>query len=144
MRRREFVPALAAPAFVSGLRAADKVQRKGRLKQCVTGGVFGRGGMKFEDQCREAARLGVVGFDLVGPERFATLKEHGLIPTMVPGGSGIRDGINHKENHDTIFPKLKQAISDTAAAGAPNVIALSGRTEGHERRGGHGSIRRRL
>jgi hydroxypyruvate isomerase len=130
MRRRDFVPALAAPAFIPGLRAAEKVQRRGRLKQCVTGGVFGRSGMKFEDQCREAARLGVVGFDLVGPERFATLKEHGLIPTMVPGGSGIRDGINHKENHDLIFPKMKQAILDTAAAGGPNVIVLSGERHG--------------
>ncbi|MCC7499171.1 MAG: TIM barrel protein [Bryobacterales bacterium] len=130
MRRREFVPALAAPALVSRLGAAQKVQRKGRLKQCVTGGVFGRKGMKFEDQCREAARLGIVGYDLVGSERFAVLKQYGLIPTLVPGGSGIHDGVNHKENHSVIFPKMKQAILDTAAVGGPNVIVLSGSRRG--------------
>jgi len=130
MRRRDLIPALAAPALVTGLHGAEKVQRKGRLKQCVTGGVFGRSGMKFEDQCREAARLGVVGYDLVGPERFPILKEYGLIPTMVPGGSGIHDGINHPENHDAIFPRMKQAILDAAKAGAPNVIVLSGDRKG--------------
>ena len=82
MRRREFIPALATPAFVSGLHAAERIQRKGRLKQCVTGGVFGRSGMPFEDRCREAARLGIVGYDLVGPETFPILKKYGLLPTM--------------------------------------------------------------
>ncbi len=130
MRRREFIPALATPAFVSGLHAAERIQRKGRLKQCVTGGVFGRSGMPFEDRCREAARLGIVGYDLVGPETFPILKKYGLLPTMVPGGSGIHDGVNRKEHHADIFPKMKQAILDAAAAGAPNVIVLSGDRRG--------------
>jgi hypothetical protein len=42
MRRREFSPALAASAAA----AQTAVQRKGRLKQCVTRGVFA-GSMSF-------------------------------------------------------------------------------------------------
>jgi hypothetical protein len=56
MRRRDFLPALAAPAFAQ----TAPVQRKNRLKQGVTRGVFGRE-MKFEDACRDAARLGIKG-----------------------------------------------------------------------------------
>ena len=33
----------------------------------------------------------------MGPDSFATLKQHGLIPTMVPGGGGIKKGINDKK-----------------------------------------------
>ena len=82
--------------------AADTVQRKGRLKQCVTRGVFGRG-MPFEDMCKEAARLGCKGFDLIGPKDWPSVKKYGLIPTMYPGPGGtIPEGLNRKENHAAI------------------------------------------
>ena len=48
------------------LRKPPPRRRKGRLKQCVTRGVFARD-MSFEDTCREAARLGCKGYDLIGP-----------------------------------------------------------------------------
>ncbi len=110
-------------------RAGDVVPRKGRLKQCVTGGVFGRG-MSMADRCRNAKRLGIVGYDLVGPNDFATLKEHGLIPTMLPSASTIRDGINRKENHARIDAGMRESIAKAAEAGAPNVIVLSGERKG--------------
>jgi hypothetical protein len=56
--------------------------RKGRIKQGVTGGVFGRLGT-LDEQCREAARLGIKGYDLINtPEQWAILKKYGLTPTM--------------------------------------------------------------
>jgi hypothetical protein len=80
--------ALAAAPSIS--RAA--APRPGRLRQGVCKGVFKGLKLDLDDMCREAARLGAVGIDLVGPEAFPTLKKHGLIATMVGGGSGIRDG----------------------------------------------------
>ena len=84
MRRRDFLPALAASAALAQTSAPE---RKGRLKQCVTSGVFGRG-MAFEDTCREAARAGCYGYDLIGPKDWPMLKKYGLIPTMYPPGPG--------------------------------------------------------
>jgi hydroxypyruvate isomerase len=104
--------------------------RKGRLKQGLCRGVFNGTKLDLEGQCREAARLGACGIDLVGPDAFPTLKKHGLIPTMVPGGSGIKDGINDKKNHAVIEPKMREAIKAAAAAGAPNVIVLAGDRKG--------------
>ena len=104
--------------------------RKGRLKQGVCRGVFKGANLDFEGECREAARLGAYGIDLVGPDMFPMLKKHGLVPTMVPGGSTIKDGINDKKNHATIDPKMREAIHAAAAAGAPNVIALAGDRKG--------------
>jgi hydroxypyruvate isomerase len=86
--------------------------------------------MSTEDQCREAARLGVKGIDLIGPADWPTMKKYGLLPTMVPSASGIRDGINRKENHEKIEAKMREDITIASAAGAPNLIVLSGERKG--------------
>jgi len=57
MRRRDFLPALAA-APVALAQSAAPAQRKGRIKQGVTRGVFARD-MNLEDCCGHAARLGI-------------------------------------------------------------------------------------
>jgi len=133
MTRRDFLPGGAGAAALSALALsaqAQKVTRKGRLRQCVTRGCFAKSGLEFDGMCREAARLGAVGFDLIAPPDFPTLKKHGLVPTMVPGGSTIPDGINRKELHDGIFQRMNEAIDAARAAGAPNVIVLAGNRRG--------------
>ena len=129
MRRRDFLPVLAASAAAA--QTSPPAERKGRLKQCVTRGVFGRN-MSFEDTCREAARLGIVGYDLQGPETWPTLKKYGLIPTMYGAGAGgtIRDALNRKENHEKIEKALHAAIDESAANSVPNIITFSGNRMG--------------
>src|SRR5271165_4215955 len=125
MRRRDFVTALAAVPVVSNV-AAQAQERKGRLKQCVTQGVFGRGS-NFEDTCREAAKLGIVGYDLKGPADWPTLKKYGLIPTMYQGPGGtIPEALNRIENHDRLEKSMNAGIDEAAANGVPNIITFSG------------------
>lgn len=132
--RRSFLATLGGLTAFSILSAAappaSAALRKGRLKQSVCMGVFGRSDLDFESKCREAARLGVYGIDLVGPEAFPVLKKYGLVPTMVPGGSGIKSGINDKKNHAEMDRRMRDAIKAAAGAGAPNVIALAGDRKG--------------
>jgi hydroxypyruvate isomerase len=131
MTRRTFLPAAAGSATALSLGMfAQPVKRKGRLKQCVTGGVFARSGLSFEEQCKAAANAGAVGFDLKGPQDFPTIMKYGLLPTMLPGGSSIPDGTNRKEFHDSIEKKTRVAIDAAAAVKAPNVILLSGNRRG--------------
>src|SRR5579863_954281 len=118
MRRRDFLPAVAVPfalAQTSALRAQGTapVARKGRLKQGITSGVFARG-TSVEDACREAARLGVKGFDLIGPADWPTLKKYGLVPSMYPPGPGgqIPDALNRRENHDRLEKAMHAAIDE--------------------------------
>jgi len=126
MRRREFIAAIAGSAGLGRLSIAQTVQRKGRLKQAATRGCFGKG-MSLEDQCREAARLGLKGIDLVGQKEWPTLKKYGLLATMCPAGGGsIPEGINRKENHAEIEKTFRENIQAAAEAGMPNVISLSG------------------
>ena len=129
MRRRDFLPALALSTAAAQTPAP--AGNSGRLKQCVTRGVFGRG-MSFEDTCREAARAGAKGYDLIGPNDWPTLKKYGLIPTMYPPGPGgtISDGINRKESHAALEKRMHSAIEESAANGVPSIIALSGTRKG--------------
>ena len=86
MRRRDFFQAAAAAGSLAGAAAQNAPkERKGRLKQCVTRGVFTRG-MDFEETCKIAANLGCKGYDLIGPKDWPTLKKYGLLPTMVRRG----------------------------------------------------------
>jgi hydroxypyruvate isomerase len=73
--------------------------------------------------CREAARLGALGIDLVGPEALPVLKKYGLVAATVSGGSGMKSGINDKKNHAEIDAKMRTAINAAADAGAPKGIS---------------------
>jgi hydroxypyruvate isomerase len=143
MRRRQFLGAVTASLVagattVSGGQVAPGSQaapppppRKGRLKQGVTRGVFTRGA-PLEESCREAARLGIKGFDLIGPADWPTLKKYGLVPSMYPGGPGgtIAVALNRKENHERLLGLMNPAIDEAAANGVPNIITFSGNRNG--------------
>lgn len=133
MHRREFVGAITAPLMLGSLPSPYRQlpARKARFQQGVTRGVFGRGA-SLEDSCREAARLGIKGFDLIGPADWPTLKKYGLVPSMYPSGPGgtIAEALNRRENHDRLRPLLHAAIDDAAANGVPNIITFSGNRNG--------------
>src|SRR3954453_495756 len=131
MRRRDFLPALAAPFAMAQAQEPQPVKLKGHMKQGVTRGVFGRG-MSLEDSCREAAKLGITGYDLIGPPDWPTLKKYGLTPTMYPPGPGgnIPEALNRKENHDRLEPLMNAAIDQAKENGVPNIITFSGNRKG--------------
>ena len=134
LRRRDFLGAVGGIAAFSivgvSRQSAQAGPRAGRLKQSLCLSVFSGLKLDLDGKCAEAARLGASGIDLVGPKDFPILKAHGLLPTMVPGGCSIKDGINDKKNHEGIDTRMREAIQAAAAAGAPNVIVLSGGREG--------------
>src|SRR5262249_676755 len=106
--------------------------RKGRIKQAVMRFAFGRDTkLTFDDMCREAARLGYVGFDLVGPQDWPTLKKYGLVCTMAPAmGVTIRDGLIRPELHDAIEKSFHEEIDLCAANGWKNIITVGGERRG--------------
>ena len=93
---------------------------------------FGRDTTRsFDEMCREAARLGAHGFDLVGAPDWPTLKKHGLVCTMAPAmGVTIRDGLIRPELHDAIEKSMREEIDLCAANGWPNIITVGGERRG--------------
>lgn len=145
MRRREFLAAVGAAGVVAGARPSAQapveksaagtpapVRRKGRIKQALFRTVFGMNpAMSFDDMCREAARLGCVGFDLIAPQEWPTLKKHGLVPTMAPMSfASIQEGLIRKETHEAAAAKLRELVDTCAADGCHNIITLGGQRKG--------------
>ena len=125
MTRRSLValPAAAAALPLQPARAAG-----GRLKQSVARWCYAK--IPLDDLCREGARIGLAGIDLVGAEDWPTVKKYGLVPAMTPGAGTIPDAWNRKENHDRLEAEMYANIEKAAAAGVPNVITFSGNRRG--------------
>lgn len=132
MRRRDFLTTtLAASSFhaeVASAQSSAGLPVQGRLKQAVAFWCFRKLGL--ERLCQEAARIGLKGIDLVGPEQWPVVQKYGLVPSMAPGGGTIQDGLNRKENHAKILQQMRENIERAAKAGVPNVITFSGNRRG--------------
>jgi hydroxypyruvate isomerase len=133
MNRRSFLATLAAGAAAASADAQPAARaRKGRIKQALMRFAFGPAPkLTFDDMCREAARLGYAGFDLIGPQDWPTLEKHGLICTMAPAmGVTIRDGLIRPELHQAIERSLHEEIDLCAARRVPNIITVGGERRG--------------
>src|SRR5204863_10076903 len=110
------------------------IKREGRLKQSLFRTVFGQntpGLTTFDEQCREAARLGCSGFELIAPQDWPTLKKYGLVPTMGPMSfASLTDGLVHKDQWDKIEKALRDEVDTCAAGGCKRIITSAGQRKG--------------
>jgi hydroxypyruvate isomerase len=102
---------------------------KGRILQSVSKWCFD-GKWSFDQLCTNCVKIGIKGIDLIGPGDWPTAKKYNLVPTMAPGAGSIGNGWNRKENHDRFVEEMKKNLDLAAAAGAPNVICMSGERKG--------------
>jgi hydroxypyruvate isomerase len=136
MRRREFLATVTAATVAAGThpyaQSPAPIKRKGRIKQALFRQVFGQPpNASLEDQCREAVRLGCVGFDLIPPADWPTLKKYGLAPTMGPMSfTSFEDGLIHREAHDKMEKALREEVDVCAAGGCTAFITASGQRKG--------------
>ena len=139
MQRRAFLGTLAGglalgrsasarqtPVPAAPQAAAPPAHLKGQFKQGVTRGVF-RGMTSLDDMSREAAKLGIKGFDLIAPADWPTLKKYGLVPSMYQGPAGsIASALNNLDNHTRLEPTVRAGIDQAAENGVPNIITFAG------------------
>ena len=144
MNRREALAMLAAatgtmaaPAYAQQITAGapaaqPKIVRKGRIKQGLWRVNFGTDTkLTFDDQCREAARLGCYGFDLIPPTDWPTLRKHGLEPLLAGAGPvTFENGIIHPEVHAQLEKDLRVWIDQVADQGAKTIITIGGQRRG--------------
>lgn len=98
---------------------------KGRIKQSACRWCYRT--IKFEDLCKAAKAMGLVGIDLVNDRKdWATLKQYGLQATMVPGAGTIPVGFNRLEHHDKLVEDFRGNAKAASEAGWKNVITFSG------------------
>ncbi len=117
--------ALAAVAYSSA--SADGPAVKGRLKQSVCRWCYGK--MDLEKLATEAKNIGYQSIELLVPKEFPTVKAVGLTCAIL-GGASIADGLNRKENHESLEKHLREYIDFAAKEGIPSVICMSGNRKG--------------
>jgi hydroxypyruvate isomerase len=107
----------------------DSIQRKGRIKQSVSRWCYQK--IPLDDLCAYAAKIGLKGVDLLGPEEYEVPSRHGLVCSMAYAGGGeIPTALNRVENHARIEEGFRKNIPLAAKAGVPNVITFSGNRAG--------------
>jgi hydroxypyruvate isomerase len=77
--------------------------------------------------------MGLAGIDLLQPEDWPVVKEHGLVCSMgypTKRNDFIATGFNDRANHNMLLRELEETIPLAAQAGVPNVIAMFGNRRG--------------
>lgn len=125
---------VGAAALVSaGESAADDagpVATKGRIKQSLVNWCYKEAWPDVGDFCRTAVKLGCQSIELIPPEHWPTLKEHGLTCAIASSGHSFRQGPNHKENWEFVREKLTGTINACAEHGIERVITFTGFADG--------------
>jgi hydroxypyruvate isomerase len=127
VKRRSLLFAAGAAPLTAMLQNSS-AQPVGRLKQSASRWCYRN--INLDDLCRNGARLGLKGIDLVDHTEWPTVQKYGLVPSMTPGAGTIPNSWNRKENHDTLEREMRENIERAAAAKVPNVITFSGNRRG--------------
>ena len=137
MDRREVLGILGAATFGSHAEAwarrstALKSSVVSRLKQSASRWCYGK--IPLPDLCRSAKQIGLSAIDLLQPEDWPVVQEHGLVCSMgypTKRNDFLATGFNDRANHAMLLRELEQTIPVAARQGVPNVIAMFGNRKG--------------
>jgi hydroxypyruvate isomerase len=107
------------------------VRSAGRLKQSASRWPYRS--IPLADLCRAGKAMGLSGIDLLAPEEWPVVRQHGLVCSM--GYAAVRDdfiqrGFNDPASHDLLVGELERALPLAAQHGVPNLIAMFGNRQG--------------
>lgn len=89
------------------------------------------GNMPLHKLCEEVKAMGAHAIDLVGPDDWGTLKEHGLDSSMCNGAElNLTDGWCDVNYHADLVKNYRDMIPRVAEAGYTNLICFSGNRRG--------------
>ena len=112
--------------------ADDQNKATGRINQSIVQWCFGSRGEKWNlaKTCSVARELGYQSVELVSPDAFPTLKQHGLtcaiVGTQIQPGPAFMRGYNNPNFHPMVLKATREAIDAATANGYDNVIAFTG------------------
>ena len=116
--------ALALPSCAVTEKRAQKAATKGRINQSICYWCFEKH-WDLEKTCRIANQLGCKSIELVDPQHWPMLKEHGLV-CAIANSHGFVQGMNNPAYHDMCIAQMRDAIDACAEYGFPNVITFTG------------------
>jgi hydroxypyruvate isomerase len=79
---------------------------------------------------RAAAGAGYVALDLVPPEYFSLVLEHGLKIAAIAGHESLTVGLNKRHEHARIKKEVEAKLAAAVRYGIPNLICFTGNRDG--------------
>jgi hydroxypyruvate isomerase len=131
--RRAVLGAGMAAAVDAAMEAATvkRVVRNGRIRQSLVFWCLNGTDWKWDvgKICTTAKDLGCESVELVPPEFWPVLRQHGLKSAIASNGMPdppFHKGVNNPRYHDEVITRTKHTIDQAADFGIPNVIAFTG------------------
>jgi sugar phosphate isomerase/epimerase len=81
---------------------------------------------------RAAADAGYLAVDLVPPEYFSLVADHGLKIAAIAGHKSLTVGLNKRDQHVRIKKEIEARLADLVRYGIPNLICFAGNRDGLE------------
>jgi len=83
-----------------------------------------------EQFVKSAAEAGFGALDLVPPEYWSLVTDHGLAISSIQGHLPLEVGLNRVDQHERIEQEVRAAITNAQRLKIPNVLCFSGNREG--------------
>lgn len=141
--RRQLIKHLAVGAAGVGLMSQSTFSNTAEMKQSTAknsplkGNIhhsmarWTYGDLSLEELCKVVKSIGFNAIDLVGPEGWPTLKEHGIHSSMCNGAElNLTDGWGDTQFHEALIKRYHRHIDLVADAGYTNLICFSGNKRG--------------
>ncbi|MDP2282909.1 MAG: hydroxypyruvate isomerase, partial [Pseudohongiella sp.] len=124
---------VTAASRVSGASAAELAatpfQNRGNIKHSVAQWTYGF--LSLEELCAVVNEIGFAAIDLIGPQQWQILKDHGIDCSMCNGAEiSLTEGWNNPQFHSTLINNYQNHIQLMAQAGYKNLICFSGNRNG--------------
>jgi len=118
---------LASSTAAPQTQEATETMLHGRIRHSVVHWCFQP--MSVEQLAIEAKKMGIQSVELVAPEHWPMLRQHGLT-CAIASSHGFARGWNHRENWDFCRESITRSIDASADFGCPSVITFSGMLDG--------------
>ena len=120
---------LASPSATS--TTALSAALKGNIRHSVARWTFGF--LSIDELCLLVRRLGFSAIDLVGPNDWHILKQHGVDSSMCNGAElNLEDGWGDAKFHKPLIERYQKHIDLVSDAGYKNLICFSGNKRGKD------------
>lgn len=120
---------LSLPSFDNAKSSSSALNLKGNINHSVCRWTYGS--LSLEELCVVVKEIGFSAIDLVGPDEWNILKEHGVDSSMCNGAEiSLEEGFAHKTYHSTLRDSYLEHIDLVADAGYRNLICFSGNRNG--------------
>ena len=98
------------------------------IRQSLCFGAFARS-RSPEEVIAAAADIGYASVEMLPPQHWQTVKDHGMDIAIIVGHASLPDGLNKKKNRDRIEVELKETIDLAVEHDIPSLITFSGNRE---------------